>query len=227
VIGDPAESHDRPEAAALRVFILANVALHRDGLAQLVASDTRIQIVGTASPGPGTLARIGELLPEIVILDLPAPERFSDARALHAAAPEVRVVAVGVPEADDDVVRCAEAGISGYVPPEASAAELTATLACVAHDELPCSPRIAAALMRRLGSRTASPSLGSQPGDLTRRELEIVELVAHGLSNKEIAHALCIEATTVKTHVHHILGKLGLRRRSEIAALPPGARVGM
>jgi two-component system nitrate/nitrite response regulator NarL len=226
VIDDP-ESNDRPQSPALRVFILGDVALHRDGLAQLVGSDARIQIVGAASPGLRTLARIGELLPEIVILDLPAPERFSDARALHAAAPEVRVVAVGVPEADDDVVHCAEAGISGYVPPEASAAELTATLACVARDELPCSPRIAAALMRRLGSRTAGPSLPSQPGALTRREREIVELVARGLSNKEVAQALCIEATTVKTHVHHILGKLGLRRRTEIAALSRGTRSGM
>jgi two-component system, NarL family, nitrate/nitrite response regulator NarL len=223
VIGESA-TDDRPDAPALRVFILGNVALHRDGLAQLVGTDARIQIVGADSPGPGTLARIGELLPEIVILDLPAPERFSDARALQAAAPEVRVVAVGVPEADDDVVHCAEAGISGYVPPEASAAELTATLACVARGELPCSPRIAAALMRRLASRTAAPSLAWQPGDLTRREREIVELVAQGLSNKEIGHVLSIEATTVKTHVHHILGKLGLRRRSEIAALPQTAR---
>ena len=218
------EAEDRRDGPALRVFILGDVALHRDGLAQLVASDTRIQIVGAASPGAGTLARIGELLPEIVILDLPVPERFSDARAIHAAAPDVRVVAVGVEEADDDVVRCAEAGISGFVAPEGSAAELTATLASVARDELLCSPRIAATLMRRLGSRGAGPSLASQLSALTRREREIVDLVARGRSNKEIARLLCIEVTTVKTHVHHILGKLQLRRRSEIAALPLGAR---
>jgi two-component system nitrate/nitrite response regulator NarL len=214
----------RQDGRALRVFILGDVALHRDGLAQLVASDNQIQIVGAASPSVGTLTRIGELLPEIVILDLPVPARFSDARAIRAAAPDVRVVAVGVEEADDDVVQCAEAGISGYLPREASAAELTATLASVARDELLCSPRIAATLMRRLGSRGPGLSLASQLSALTRREQEIVELVARGHSNKEIASLLCIEITTVKTHVHHILAKLQLRRRSEIAALPRGAR---
>ena len=205
------------------VFILADVALHGLGLARLLAVDAGIEVAGAAAPGPGALARIGELQPEIVLLDVPEPARFREARAIRAVLPVPRVVAVGVPETEDEIVLCAEAGICGYVTPEASLERLAATIASVARGELPCSARIAATLMRRVGSLASAPPPASPLCMLTRREREVVELVARGLSNKEIAHSLAIEVTTVKTHVHHLLEKLHLRRRGELAAFALGS----
>jgi two-component system nitrate/nitrite response regulator NarL len=204
------------------VFIVGDVALHRDGLARLVVDDARLEVVGVAPLGPAALARISELVPEIVLLDVAGPARFAAARAIRAAVPSVRVVAVGVPETGDEIVCCAEAGICGYVTPESSVAQLAATLESVAQDELPCSARIAATLMRRVESLASGPSLAPSLNTLTRREREIVDLVAQGLTNKEVARRLGIEVTTVKTHVHHLLDKLRLRRRSELAALAHG-----
>jgi two-component system, NarL family, nitrate/nitrite response regulator NarL len=205
------------------VFVLADVALHRLGLARLLADDAGIEVAGVAAPGPDALASIGELVPEIVLLDVPEPARLRAARAIRAALPGPRVVAVGVPETEDEIVLCAEAGICGYVTPEASVEQLAATIASVARGELPCSARIAATLMRRVGSLASAPTLAPPLCMLTRREREVVELVAQGLSNKEIARSLAIEVTTVKTHVHHLLEKLQLRRRGELAALAHGA----
>jgi DNA-binding NarL/FixJ family response regulator len=200
-------------------FILGDVALHRDGLARLLLDEPQVQLVGVAAPGPTALARIGQLLPNIVLLDVSRPARFLEARAIREATPEVKVVAIGVPEAEDEIVCCAEAGVSGYVTPESTVAELAATLASVTRDELHCSPRIAATLMHHVGSLAYRPLLAAPFSQLTRRERDVVELVAQGLANKEIAVALAIEVTTVKTHVHHLLVKLHLRRRSELVAL--------
>jgi two-component system nitrate/nitrite response regulator NarL len=205
------------------VVIVADVALHRLGLARLLAADGAIEVAGAAAPGPDALALIGELQPEIVLLDLPEPARCREARAIRATLPGPQVLAVGVPETEDEIVLCAEAGICGYVTPEASVEQLAATIASVARGELPCSARIAATLMRRVGSLASAGAPAPASCMLTRRQREVVELVARGLSNKEIAHSLAIEVTTVKTHVHHLLEKLQLRRRGELAAYAHGA----
>jgi two-component system, NarL family, nitrate/nitrite response regulator NarL len=201
------------------VFIVADVALHRLGLARLLAAEAEVAVTGASPPGPDALARISQLEPEIVLLDVPEAARFREARAIGAMLPGPRVIAVGVPETEDEIVLCAEAGICGYVTPEASAEQLASTIASVARGELPCSARIAATLMRRVASLASAPPPAPPLYALTRRERQVVELVAQGLSNKEIAHCLAIEVTTVKTHVHHLLEKLQLRRRGELAAL--------
>jgi two-component system, NarL family, nitrate/nitrite response regulator NarL len=203
--------------AGVAVFILADVALHRDGLVRLL--DDEVTIAGAAAPGVDARARIEERLPDIVLLDATGSCRCSEARAIRMVHPTARIVAVGVPETEDEILGCAEAGICGYVTPEASVDQLAATLASVARDELPCSARIAATLMRRVGSLASARAPDAALCTLTPREREVVELVAQGLSNKEIASRLAIEVTTVKTHVHHLLEKLQVRRRAELAAL--------
>jgi len=208
------------------VFIVADVALHRIGLARLLDPEAEVAVAGGSAPGPDALARIGELEPEIVLLDVPEPARLREARAIRAMLPGPRVVAVGVPETEDGILLCAEAGICGYVTPEASAEQLASTIACVARGELPCSARIAGTLMRRVASLASASPPAPPLYALTPRERQVVELVAQGLSNKEIAHSLAIEVTTVKTHVHHLLEKLRLRRRGELAALAHDAADG-
>ena len=125
---------------------------------------------------------------------------------------------LAVLETEDDVVTCAEAGIAAYVPYEASIADLLATLARVRAGELACPPRIAAGLFRRLAVRAIEQNVAAVSAGLTQREEEILALIDQGLSNQEIAGRLEIEVSTVKNHVHHILGKLAVRRRGEAAA---------
>ena len=125
--------------------------------------------------------------------------------------PEILVVEPG----EATVVACAEAGVVGYLPRETTAAELVEALERAATGE---PPRIVETLAGWLSRRTDRP-VRSLVDDLTRREREVVALVRLGLSNKQIAERLCIEITTVKSHVHSILGKLNVERRAEVAAL--------
>ena len=184
---------------AVTAFILGDVALHRDGIAGLLDADPRVRVVGVAAPGPTTVARICRLRPDVVLLDVAGASPYRHARAIGDAAPGVKVVAIGVSGAAGEVARCAQAGVRGYVTPGSSVADLTAVLT-------------------RDGGSTGAAAPTGPAGRLTPREAEVVDLVARGLTNKEIALALGIGVATVKTHVHHILGKLRLRRRSQLIA---------
>ncbi len=127
-------------------------------------------------------------------------------------------MALAVSEVESDVLAWAEAGVVGYVPREASLEDLVSTIEAVVRGELRCSPRIAATLFRRVTKLSANRRHTPQGIHLTPRELEILDLIDHGLSNKQIAGKLGIEVATVKNHVHNILEKLQVNRRGEAAA---------
>jgi DNA-binding NarL/FixJ family response regulator len=141
--------------------------------------------------------------------------------AIQAAYPDARVIALNVPDDEAIVIACAEAGISGYVTEDSTLSDLVSAIECASRGELHCSPRVAATLVRRLAS-VSRGSLRVHVADLTAREREILELVAEGLSNKQIAARLHIGLATVKNHVHHILEKLQVQSRSAAAALLRG-----
>lgn len=197
------------------VLVIAGVRLYRDGVGRALARDARIEVVGTASTAAEAIALARERTPDAAVLDLGAAGP-SLVRELKAAAPGIRVVALAVHEVDADVVGWAEAGISGLVTQEGTVDDLVAAVVAAARDELACSPRMAAALLRRVQA-LAGASTGAEPA-LTPREIEIAQLLERGLSNKEIASRLHIELPTVKNHVHRILEKLGVGRRTEAAA---------
>jgi two-component system nitrate/nitrite response regulator NarL len=140
-------------------------------------------------------------------------------RGIAGMAPDIKVVALAVAETEDDIVSCAEAGIAGYVPREGSGADLLWTIEHVARGEAPCSPRVAATLMRRVAALAAERRPASRGVRLTPRQRQIVGLIGQGLSNREIAQRLCIELSTVTNHVHSALEKLGTHRRAEAVAL--------
>jgi two-component system nitrate/nitrite response regulator NarL len=207
---------------AARVLIVGSVRLYRDGLADALAGT--VDVVGTAAAGPDALERVAGSAPDVVIVDL----MHGGVRLiteLSELVPAVRVVALAVRDSEDEVLACAEAGIAGYVTREASFDELAETLESVARGETVCSPRIAAALLRRVASLARAEPARAIGGDLlTRREVEVLELVDRGFSNKEIGLALHIELPTVKNHVHHILEKLQVPGRSDAAARFRAAR---
>ena len=126
-------------------------------------------------------------------------------------------------ETEYELVACAEAAIVGYVTRDHSSAELRAVVASVARGEVVCPPRIAAMLLRRVAALAGGPDSNLGQTHLSHREREIVRLIGRGLSNKEIARDLGVEIATVKNHVHNILNKLRVHRRSDAAALFNGA----
>jgi DNA-binding NarL/FixJ family response regulator len=164
------------------------------------------------------LARLDVLKPEVVLLDMSQPEAIPVARAIANAAPDAKVVALGLPESEQEVIACAEAGVAGFLAAESSLEDTLATIASAVVGEMLCTPRMAAVLVRRVATLAAARDPRRGDAQLTARELEIVDLIDRGLSNKEIAQQLHIEVATVKNHVHNVLEKLGVRRRSEAAA---------
>jgi DNA-binding NarL/FixJ family response regulator len=205
----------------IRVVIVGNVRVFREGLAQALHREGRLTVSGVeAALGDGLLAGIQDVQPDVLLLDMTAAESHATARRLVRSAPGVPVVAVGVPELEDALLACVETGVAGYVTREGSLADLVATVESAARGELLCSPEIAGSLLRRLvalaGARQPQPP---SPAALTPRERQIARLLEQDLSNKEIAAHLHIEVATVKNHVHNLLEKLHVHRRTEAVRL--------
>jgi DNA-binding NarL/FixJ family response regulator len=203
------------EADVITVLIVSRVRLYREGVRHLLEGKPGIHVIGGASTWERALPLGGAAPPDVLLLDVPISE---GACAIRALAPAY-AVALGVAEHEAEVVAWAEAGAAGYVPPDGSLSRLIATIEAVANGETLCSPRIVAALVRRLAAVASDGSGTRTPAEaLTPREREIVLLLDEGLSNKEIASRLYIEVTTVKNHVHNILEKLHVHRRGQAAA---------
>jgi two-component system nitrate/nitrite response regulator NarL len=204
----------QPEA--VRVFIVTDVRLYREGLSALLGRMAHIAVVGAAGSAAEGVARVRDLQPDVVLLDSRAGGNAGAARDLLDSAPRARVVALATPESEEDIIALAEAGVLGYVTRDESLVDLVTTIESVARGEMACSPWMATVLVRRVQALAAERPRPTQR--LTAREAEILELIAQGLSNKEIAARLYIEVTTVKNHVHNILEKLGVSRREEAVA---------
>jgi DNA-binding NarL/FixJ family response regulator len=213
----------------MRVFVISTVTLHREGLAEVLSRRNGIEVVGTAADLDAVPLSVAAATPgserTIVVLDVAGRDAAELAPRI-ARGSRAPVLAINVPARERDVIACAEAGVACCLTAEASIDDLIGAVASVARGEAPCSPWTAAVLLRRIATlaraRDPLPAPGMPeraPAQLTLRELEIVELVDQGLSNKEIARELCIELPTVKNHVHRILDKLGVRRRTDAAAL--------
>jgi two-component system nitrate/nitrite response regulator NarL len=196
---------------------VSEVRLYREGLVLLLARDPQIDVIGTAA----THRQAGQLLdrtPDVVLLDTPLEN--AEVALAGLGAPARKVVVLGVTEQEADVIAWAEAGATGYVSREASREDLRAALAAAAAGETIASPRMVAALLRRLNAvaHGAAPHGHDAAAALTPREQQVARLVGEGLSNKEIAARLCIEVATVKNHVHNILRKLDVPGRGQAAA---------
>ncbi len=202
----------------IRVVIVGEMRLYREAISHVLARHPRIRVTGATAGSAKVEHLLAHGRTDIVLVEMAMADSVAIIRALAAAAPDVKVIALGLTEREPDVIACAEAGISGYVTRDASLDDLAATIESVARGEMPCSPGVAATLLRRVTSLAAQQDV--QPADvpLTRRELQILHLIDEGLSNKEIAERLFIEVATVKNHVHNILEKLNVQRRGEAAA---------
>lgn len=160
------------------------------------------------------------LRPEALILDLAMREGLGFAEQVRDRIAQTKIVAFAVSEPDKNVIACAKAGICGYVPKNGTVQDIVLAVLHAVKGELLCSPKFAAILLGQLAALAPeSTGLGLEhTAKLTAREMEILEQINRGLSNKEIARKLGISSATVKNHVHQLLAKLGVRRRAEALA---------
>src|SRR5256885_1053880 len=209
---------ERPGGGQMpRVRVVSDTRLFQEPLAALLVRDCGVDIVGTASP-PQAPAIAAELAPDIVLLDVTRHGNLDCAKRLAEPPSSGKVVAFGVGETDAEVVALAAAGVAGYLRHDAPIEDVSAVLASAMRDELLCSPRDAATLCHRVAMLSRNGHERPRAAVLSKRELQIAGLIDRGLSNKENARRLGIQAPTVKNHVHHILDKLNVRRRGEAAA---------
>lgn len=211
--------HDNAASPApIRVAVLADVRLYREGLARVLASYEGISVVGAGPAGDDASVWLRSAAPDVILIDGASACETTIVSDLLRAAPDARIVAYGVRDETDQPLRCAELGVSAFVPGEASDDDLVQIIRGSARGELLCSPRIASLLVGRVRTLAQAQAQHLPSRELTMREEGIVALIADGLSNKEIALRLGIELCTVKNHVHHILDKLQVSRRTQAVA---------
>jgi len=200
----------------LRVLVVSNVRVVREGLNSVLARRGAVEVVSTVDMLHAR-DQSTELHPDVVLFDAARQDSVEFVKDLVASAPHSKVVAFGVKETDEEILALAAAGTAGYVRESAESSDVVRVLEQVMCDELPCSPRAAASLYRRVAVLSQG---GNDPctTPLSRRELQIAQLIDCGLTNKQIGRELGIEAATVKNHVHNLCEKLKVHRRGEAVA---------
>ncbi|MGI8429020.1 MAG: response regulator [Solirubrobacteraceae bacterium] len=202
-----------------RVLIADDDDLMRAGLVELLSSDPTIEIVGEASTGREAVERALRRAPDVVLMDvrMPGLDGIAATRELLRAAPATRVVILTTFEQDDYIFSGLRAGASGFLLKRTRPEELIAAVHTVAAGNSLLSPSVTRRVIERMVQQP-TPDLADQAklSELSPREREVLELIARGLSNREIAAALGVEESTIRTHVKRTLMKLNLRDRIQV-----------
>jgi two-component system NarL family response regulator len=205
----------------IRVMVVDDHDLFRVGLASELKTHPELEIVAQASGGKAAIRLAGELRPDVILMDLSMPDVTGPeaTREILKRDPSIRVVALTIRAEEADIQAALSAGASGYVLKDASSDDVVAAMRAAIQGAAWLSPKAAAAVaetIRKAAEEGLAAALEPAPS-LSRREIEVLRLIATGLDNNEIAAELGISLSTVKNHVSRILWKLGVGNRLEAA----------
>jgi two-component system, NarL family, nitrate/nitrite response regulator NarL len=205
----------------IRVFVVVGVRLYREGIACLLDRGRGIVLAGMAGRVDEAAAALAAASPDVILLDLSSRKDLGTVHRLRQEGIDAKIVALGMPEHEDEIIAAAEAGIEGYALRDAPLEDLVAAIGAAVRGDLSCSPSVAGMLLRRVRTQIDRPVqvADRRASGLTAREADIVALIGEGLSNKQIAAALHLATSTVKNHVHNMMRKLGVSRRTDVALL--------
>jgi DNA-binding NarL/FixJ family response regulator len=216
-------NEDRAVARPLRILLAHDQPLLRTGFRMVLGAEDDLDIVGEAGDGAEAVDLARRLLPDVVLMDIRMPrmDGVAATRAIVDARLPVRVLILTTLDLDEYVIGALRAGVSGFLVKDVPAEDLVAAIRTVAAGEAVLAPRILKRLLDRFTDSLPGPAVAPPKalGALTEREREVLVQLARGLSNAEIARALSVSETTIKTHVRRVLTKLGLRDRVQAVVL--------
>jgi DNA-binding NarL/FixJ family response regulator len=202
---------------SIRILVVDDHPIVRQGLAAVLERETDLTVVGQAGNGVEALAKARQLSPDVILMDLQMPE-MDGVEAIHHIMADglgAGIIILTTFDSDDYIFRGIEAGARGYLLKDSPPEEVVKAVRTVYQGDSLLQPRVASRLLDRLGQLSHSPAPDST---LSRREVEVLQLIATGAANKEIAGRLNIGQSTVKTHIVRIFGKLGVNGRTEAVA---------
>jgi len=201
----------------IRVLICDDHALFRRGLVMVLESEPGIEVVAEAEDGEDALARAEETVPDVVLMDVRMPKMsgIEATRAIADVVPSAKILMLTVSDEEEDLYEAVKAGATGYLLKEISIEEVANAIRAVTTGQSLISPSMASKLLSEFNNLAKQAQQKVLAPKLTDRELQVLKLVAQGLSNREVAEQLFISENTVKNHVRNILEKLHLHSRME------------
>jgi two-component system nitrate/nitrite response regulator NarL len=207
----------------IRILLVDDQPLFRGAIAALLDGQDDLEVVGEAENGLEGVEKAGVLSPDLVVMDveMPVMNGVEATRLIRERRPSVKVVMLTVSESDEHVFEAIRLGAHGYLLKDLRPEQLFEMIRSVMRNETPLSPAIAGRLLQEIRNGATTRIASTEPSEepsVTPRELEILQLVAEGMSNKEIGKRLWITEGTVKNHVHNALEKLHMKNRIQAAA---------
>lgn len=207
----------------IRVLVVDDHALFRRGIVTVLTNQENISVVGEATNGLEAIAKAEELVPDVIVMDLNMPQcsGLEATQALQAKMPQMNILVLTVSDNEADLFSAIKFGATGYILKNTEPEELVQAVHHIAHGEVIISPVMATKLLTEFRDPTTGARAkvtADEEASLSPREDEVLQLVARGATNKEIADSLFISENTVKTHLRNIMDKLHLANRSQAAA---------
>ena len=209
----------------INLVVVSDIRLYREGLSKILNDESSIVVVGDAKDVKQTIGVLTSSRPDIVLLDMIMVEKYNVIKAIQNQSYKTKLIVLSMFEDETNVLTCAKAGISGYLPRDSSIDELVEAIIQVHNDEIYCPSCFTKYLLNSLRGFTVKSIANNTKSEnspisdiLTRRECQIVKMMADGFSNKQIARNLTIEVSTVKNHVHNVLVKLDAKNRTQVVS---------
>ena len=204
-------------ADRVRILIADDHPIVREGLATVLSQEEGLEVVGQAANGAEAVSQSTKLQPDIVLMDMQMPvmDGVEAIQKIKGTSPDIKIIVLTTYESDDYIFRGIEAGARAYLLKDSPPEDLVHAIRAIHRGESVIEPRVATKLLDRLNQLSQSATHESA---LSPRELEVLQLMATGAVNKEIAAQLFIGESTVKTHVIHLFNKLSVKHRTEAVA---------